>query len=456
VLINNGNHCDIQHDCIFMQKADVSQWFFYFWSDQMESLVIRPLPYKDESLRGYIVRASEANLYPDSKLLFRYAGLQKYNKFDNLLIPDKEIDLSKIRGLLSNENIADMLLINQLGAKEISHYEGIRFHLWRYGTCAHKQRICPKCLTETPYHRDIWELSLFIICPIHNCLMVDNCEGCGSKINPYRQSLLRCKCGFDYRRSKVEYKESSFAVYLYSRFYNDEKLPEKLNLINGLTLCSFIYLMITASRWINGTLNQRSMTNFSESIKESNLAYILDKSLSIFLEWPLNFYKFIDDIRLNNRPEKQSLASYSRFKDLIKGNLGYSQYDFIHEGLNYYLLNYLYSGFSGSFAINNTTFSKNIKRVRATTIRNHNKAFTEGTTRKEAAEILGVGLDQIDYFVARDIIKPIHGPEVDGNPYVLFNKDDLFALLMKIEQKVDGEFNPSRLITFYNGSATLS
>jgi hypothetical protein len=47
----------------------------------MEPLLITPPLFYDESLRGYILRTSEANLYEDSKMLFRKAGLQKYNKF---------------------------------------------------------------------------------------------------------------------------------------------------------------------------------------------------------------------------------------------------------------------------------------------------------------------------------------------------------------------------------------
>lgn len=131
--------------------------------------------------------------------------------------------------------------------------------------------------------------------------MIDKCEGCGARIHPYRQCLLQCKCGFDYRWSKVEYKESSFSAYLFKRFYKDNKLPINLNKINELSLSSFIYLMIVASRWVNGTLNKRTMTNFSEPIKESNLDYILDRSLNIFRGWPLNFYEFIDEFRLNKK-----------------------------------------------------------------------------------------------------------------------------------------------------------
>lgn len=146
------------------------------------------------------------------------------------------------------------------------------------------------------------------------------------------------------------------------------------------------------------------------------------------------------------------MTSYSKFKALIKGNLEYPQYDFIHESLNYYLLNFLQSGYSGSIKTDEAILSKNFRKVRASTIRNHNKAFTKGTTRKEAAQILGVGLDQIDYFVSRKIIQPIHGPEVDGNPYILFNRNDLFSVLEKIEQKVNNDFSPSRLITFYKAA----
>ncbi|WP_407669507.1 TniQ family protein [Paenibacillus ehimensis] len=87
----------------------------------------------------------------------------------------------------------------------------MKFHLWSFGTYAHKQRFCPMCLREKPYRKDIWELSLLVICPIHNCLMIDRCGGCGAKINPYRQSLLSCKCGFDYRQSMIIKEESFFA-----------------------------------------------------------------------------------------------------------------------------------------------------------------------------------------------------------------------------------------------------
>lgn len=413
-------------------------------------LLIRPRPFKDESFRGHILRASEANLYSDSKALFRFAGLQKYNKFDNLLIPDKDLDLTKVSELFLNDNLSDMVLINQLGASEINENNGIKHHFWRYGTCVQKQRFCPICLKTASYHKNIWEISLFVVCPIHNCLMVDQCGGCGSKINPYRQRLLFCKCGFDYRQSEIIYRKSIFADYLYKRFYQKDELPLNLSMINELSLCSFLYLMIITSRWVNGTLNTRSVTNFSQPLSNSNIDYILDRCLNIFREWPTNFYEFIDELRLEHKGERQTFVSYSKIQTLINDNLNYDQYQFIQEKFNYYLLNFLKTGYSGKIACDEISFKRILSKLHATTIRKNRKTSKEGTSRKEIAEIFGVGLDQIEHFVNKGILTPIKGPSIDGNPYILFNKNEALNLLEKIGDLVLPSVSDDiELLTFY-------
>ncbi|MFE6800054.1 TniQ family protein [Paenibacillus chitinolyticus] len=158
-------------------------------------LLLRPNPFHEESLRGFIVRCSEANNL-DSNFLFRFLGLQKYNKFVNLLIPDKSLDLTQMSELTGKapQTLKALTLYNQLFEERLFENEFTRFPIWRYGTCIQRQRVCPECLRVDPHHKNIWELSLVTVCSIHKCMLLDRCDSCGQRINPYRDRICRCKC----------------------------------------------------------------------------------------------------------------------------------------------------------------------------------------------------------------------------------------------------------------------
>jgi hypothetical protein len=166
----------------------------------------------------------------------------------------------RLSKLLANDKLDDLVLINQLGVDEINKHSRIKHHFWRYGTRAHKQSFCPECLKENGYHKNIWELLLLVVCPIHNCQMIDKCEGCGKNISPYRQSLLFCRCGYDYRLSKVVKLESFFANYLHHIFIKNHELPPNLSVINNISVSSFLYLMIVASRWVIKPYGERRVS----------------------------------------------------------------------------------------------------------------------------------------------------------------------------------------------------
>ncbi|SFL28064.1 TniQ protein [Paenibacillus sp. 1_12] len=329
------------------------------YCEENRFFVKRVEPNEGESLRGLILRVSELNkCEPDSKIVYRRSGLQKYNQFNNILIPHIELDLRKLSLLmrLDQVNLNNMVLINQLGQIKFSD-EKIRFHLWRNATCATKQRFCPLCFKEHGFHKSIWEVSLYTVCHEHGCLMVDFCNGYGGRINPYRQRLMSCKCGFNFTKSEVVKSSSVFSEYFARRFHYRERSNSDFSIIDQLEIFQLIYLMIISTKWING-----------------------------------------------------------------------SQYAFIQEKLDYYLLNYWKDDYEKEVGINNLSYKKISTKIYAMTIRDKNEIPKNGISKKEVSELLGVGLDQVDFLREKHIIKPISGPTINGGQLWLFLFSPLEAL----------------------------
>lgn len=77
------------------------------------------------------------------------------------------------------------------------------------------QQFCPLCLgsDEVPYYRRSWRLAFMTICPLHEVMLLDRCQGCGSPLSFHRAEMGRggldealeltmCHaCGVDLRQS---------------------------------------------------------------------------------------------------------------------------------------------------------------------------------------------------------------------------------------------------------------
>lgn len=402
----------------------------------MNRLTVRPRMYVDESLRGYVTRSSEANYFADPKVLYRVTGIQKINKFANTLAPDEELDLSNLNSLLGQDCLQEKILLYHIAPLYKELPLGIRHHFWRYATCAHRHRFCPCCIRKKSYHKDIWELSLYIICPFHQCLMIDQCDHCRIKIDPYRKRLLYCRCGFDYRNSEVKHRDAcSFSAYLHYRFYKDNNghLQDGENILDSIPLIYFLYLISVISRWFL-TLDRNVKIDFNV-IGEGLLAESTEIAMNIFCDWPLSFYKFVDNCRYKIKGERKSYMGFSPLTKFFNEQLNYPEFNFIKEELNYNLLHFWKNGYSGNLVYDEKEYKKCEDKIYAYVIREGKSK--KGLGRKEVAALLGIGIDQIEHFVLKGIIKPISGPLIDGNAYFLFNKEEITHLLERINHAVD-------------------
>lgn len=56
-------------------------------------------------------------------------------------------------------------------------------------------QVCPRCLVERGYAKLEWDLTAFVACCVHRCLLVDRCESCGRALQPTRPAVDVCSCG---------------------------------------------------------------------------------------------------------------------------------------------------------------------------------------------------------------------------------------------------------------------
>jgi hypothetical protein len=64
--------------------------------------------------------------------------------------------------------------------------------------------LCPLCLEGVQATNGFWELQYACVCPFHGSLLIDTCQQCARPVSWHRGKVCECKCGFDYRSSKVQ------------------------------------------------------------------------------------------------------------------------------------------------------------------------------------------------------------------------------------------------------------
>ena len=182
-------------------------------------LLVRVVPQWGESLRGYLMRASEANgLSGADRLLTNVVGGAKYPT------------TTKRAVALADYCRCDVFEFMQLFGIEGRSSDGMR--QWQFaGEVVTKDyflrpgqpSVCPRCLKESVYLRGEWEMTFFVACPFHNILLVQSCPGCGKPLSFHRAKLDRCNCGFPYAEAcpEVAPPEAVWAALLVQRFVSD-------------------------------------------------------------------------------------------------------------------------------------------------------------------------------------------------------------------------------------------
>jgi hypothetical protein len=158
---------------------------------------VDPLPL--ESPRGYLCRVAQEHHYIGPLSVVRLAGLP-------------EAALERADGI---DQISRVLRLEPEEWREMCyrHVKGRRRHNLRL-FCGERvsaddlnygcPRLCPACLRERLIWWAVWDLGLVTACPIHRCLLFNQCPACRRKLAWQRLAVHQCRCGLDFCDLAVE------------------------------------------------------------------------------------------------------------------------------------------------------------------------------------------------------------------------------------------------------------
>jgi len=163
---------------------------------------------------------------------------------------------------ISEETLVNMSLINENKAKNkilnnpnaLKMFSHLWITSWRDRT-RNGLRYCPECLKtdSIPYYRKSWRLGYVSFCPIHNCLLENDCPSCKSPLFPYRlkwdQNISVCyKCGANLTDRPTRFIPAEDPLLIASKSMISESNKE--NIYKILALAWFIACHCTLSDFI--------------------------------------------------------------------------------------------------------------------------------------------------------------------------------------------------------------
>jgi len=60
-----------------------------------------------------------------------------------------------------------------------------------------RPRLCTAYLQKRSIWWAVWDLGLVVACPVHRCLLLNQCPACKGKLAWERPAVHKCRCGFD-------------------------------------------------------------------------------------------------------------------------------------------------------------------------------------------------------------------------------------------------------------------
>lgn len=125
--------------------------------------------------------------------------------------------------------------------------------------------ICPKCLEESTYIRQLWHFIPYQVCHKHQCQLVHECPECGRRLDYQQSELLdNCECGFPLVSCSSELGTDS--ALLVARWLAGEVQIESGLMSQDLTQSSrFGFLLWYINRY--GELDDISFDDFVEYCK---------------------------------------------------------------------------------------------------------------------------------------------------------------------------------------------
>lgn len=164
-------------------------------------LLRSPLPERDESLLGYVMRLTEANHYDNVSWVTSLAHLNVNFSKGVWKIHDRDdTDLTPLETLAGlRHGTLEAMKYQVVGQERTARFQGLPISADMLKL--RRPKVCHACLRESNYCRGVWDLLPYTACPQHGVVLLDICPGCHRRVSWGRSKVNCCRCGFDWRNS---------------------------------------------------------------------------------------------------------------------------------------------------------------------------------------------------------------------------------------------------------------
>lgn len=302
----------------------------------MFDLLVNPAPKHDESLSGYLHRLGDCNGLWNGEVIKLFKDLtdeqaSKWLDEDIRPVSWKDVALEIRSPQFNIQNVWSLINI----------------------------KYCPVCLAGGFYWRELWDLTLYTTCIVHNVNLVYKCPMCQEKST---LKLLTTKCCDKCQHPVFETLEPDRPVDEFRNWISAE-LEKRLrhgrdkNLegIDSLTYQQFNFLAIRLG------VRVISLKCFMNMIVVSTVFRDVAPDLAVaagemFLGWPKTFHSLLTDLkrqRASSHPWKLGLAFGPIYNDVYLSLIDQC-YDFIRSEFEKYVIRY----WEGPLAIRNRRLSE--------------------------------------------------------------------------------------------------
>ena len=262
----------------------------------IQPLVATPRHYKFESLKGYILRLSEANGYHTPTIMLSGTGMTNGEMIS--IIPPIE-NLAP----LFNLSIKEICRLGYQRPSGSSSAKQIWLHnhlLPTYYLNIKTSKVCTECILESGFIESFWDIKYAIACPKHNRYLIKACPACKKQLSWFRPGLLKCGCGCDLSLFKGNKLNNEAVIgllaflrnQLHRQPHNYQLLKQRLGFpvehLVSLTLPELLSIIVRFEN--KGGHSMRAFADQSEYQEEVTLA-----NVSQALEnWPEGLYQYLN------------------------------------------------------------------------------------------------------------------------------------------------------------------
>jgi hypothetical protein len=222
----------------------------------MTKWLVRPAKHDDESHSGYQFRLAEANGYRSRQ---RWECANSFG------------------GRKSTKESASTSIDN------------------RYTLSAY-QRVCPACMFETPYLREVWDHALLPTCLRHKVTLETHCPNCHEIIHRRPGNIKACICGHAYSDILSKESEPNALEYVLSDklgYPQWEACNTALPHLDHLSVAQLLKLILLIGTHENFE-DLKKPRKISLKKGSENATKVMSQANEALIDWPTNFHDLLN------------------------------------------------------------------------------------------------------------------------------------------------------------------